>query len=127
MALAVAGLLLGAVPMWAGDALREVFLWGTAATLKTTLHELGHVVYALAARAGVLPPLPGDDVANVISQLVELALGEAVVPGERRLEDLFYLGALGVTAFDALCSLPGLAGADSLLLPPGVWCWEIRF
>ena len=204
MALAVAGLLLGAVPMWAGEALREVFLWGTAATLKTTLHELGHVVYALAAgaegvrilsilpfagftawdwpqpptpgqrtvasaggllttrslaqlplwegglggrlywllrldpflyvlrsvaaRARVLPPLPGDDVANVISQLVELTLGEAVVPGERRrLEDLFYLGALGVTAFDALCSLPGLAGADSLLLPPGVWCWEIRF
>jgi len=47
MPLAVAGLLLGAVPPFWG----WFILWGAAATLKTTIHELGHAAYALAAGA----------------------------------------------------------------------------
>lgn len=206
MALALAGLLLGTVPLLGGEPLGEVILWGAAATLKTTVHELGHVAYALAtgaedvkilsifpfagltswswpnpptpgqeitasaggvlttrlvaqlpgwrgtlgerawwllrldpllyvlrslsSRLGILPPLRGDDVAKVISHLADLALGEAVIPGKkRRLEDLFYLGALAVTSWDALCALPGVEGVGlrSFVMPPGIWCWEVRF
>lgn len=188
------------------DPVSELFLWGAAATLKTTLHELGHVVYAsaagaedvrilsilpfagftawrwpqpptpgqaitasaggllttrslaqlptwrgplgtrlywllrldpflyvlrsLAARAGVLPPLHGDDVAQIVSRLADLALGDNATPEEkRRTEDFLYLGALGVVVLDALCALPGVkaAGLRSWLIPPGIWYWEFRF
>lgn len=206
MPLAMAGLLLGAVPLLGGELVGEAILWGAAATLKTTIHELGHVAYAsaagaeevkvlsilpfagftswrwpypptpgqeitasaggvlttrtlaqlpgwcgpigerarwllrldpflyvlrsLASRLGILPPLRGDDVAKVISHLADLTLGEAVIPGEkRRLEDLFYLGALAITSWDAMCALPGLEriGLRSFVMPPGIWCWEVKF
>ena len=158
MPLAMAGLLLGAVPLLGGELVGEAILWGAAATLKTTIHELGHVAYASAAGAEEVkvlsilpfagftswrwpyPPTPGQEITAsaggiLTTRTLAQLPGWCGPVGERawwllRLDPFLYvLRSLASTSWDAMCALPGLERISlrSFVMPPGIWCWEVKF